>query len=170
MPLKIPFDQLSFENIDWRCLEVCNNDSLSSNEDKLQALINLICTKIDWTLVDLKCLDTKKRNNPVDILNLIIDKLCDPITSSIKLYDLSKIELCGKDNTSYTYQECLSILDQCFPTLTLEAILQALVKRINAYSFIFSQVDARIKDLEAKFNQQQTLINDLTRKLNNCCP
>jgi len=163
--MKIPFNQVKLENIDYKCFKQCDLD----NELLLQAIIDKLCIDLDWSLVDLKCLSNTTKDNPIDILNLIIPKICTSTQISSLGYDLTKLELCGKDNWNLTYEECLNVLSTCFPTLTLEAVLQAIIKRINSYSFHIAQLNLKYNDLSQKYTQLQTTVNQLTIQLNNCC-
>lgn len=165
--MKIPFNQIKFENIDWSCFDECN----SSNEDKLQMIINQLCDKPDWTKVDLKCLLPNSLDNPIDILNLITNKLCNlPSNSSGLSVDLSKLLFCIKDNHTFEVKDCLEITNSCNTNITLEAVLQALISRINRYSYLINQLNIRYEDLSQKYASQQVQINNLITKINNCCP
>ena len=165
--MKIPFNQIKFENIYWDCFDECD----SSNEDKLQMIVNQLCDKIDWTDVDLKCLFNNKLDNPIDILNLIINKLCSIQTNNSGIsVDLSKLQLCIKDNHTFEVKDCLEVTNTCNTTITLEAVLQDLISRINRYSYLINQLNLRYEDLSQKYNSQQIQINNLITKINNCCP
>jgi len=165
MSVKIPFGQLKFETLDWGCFDSCN----TTNEDKLQLLVNKVCETIDLNQVDLKCLSTTRKDNLIDILNLMVTKLCSENQANGTSIDISSIVLCGKDNTSWTYNECLQILNTCFPEITIEAIIQALIKRVNTYSFLISQLKLQLDTLGQQYNTLQIQITQIQTQLNNCC-
>lgn len=168
--LKVPFNKISFELVDWGCLQSCNSQGYPlTNEEYLQKLIDEVCSKVDYTEVDLKCLSDKRKESVVDILNLIVTKLCEPTTSTESTIDLSTLVLCGKDNSNYIYNECLQVVNECHNELNLLSLLQAIIKRINSYSFLISQLKLQIDQLTTQVNTNTTAINQLTIKLNNCC-
>lgn len=168
---RVPYNQLKFENIDWSCLKTCDsNGNPLTNEDYLQKLINEICNKEDFTEVNLKCLSNDKKSKVVDILNLIVTKLCQTTSITNTAIDLNGLILCGKDNTSYIYNECLQVVNECHTEINLLAVLQAIIKRINSYSFLINQLKLQIDQLSIQVNTNTTLINQLTIQLGNCCP
>jgi len=163
----INFNQIKFDYLDWGCFESCD----SSNLVKFQALIDKVCETIDWTEVDLKCLSEKRLTNPIDILNLVTKKLCElPSKSTGLSIDISKIMLCGKDNwTETNTTECLEVLTECFPTLTLEAIIQAIIFRINNYAIVIKQLKDQLNEQGKRIFTLETQINVINSKLQNCC-
>lgn len=163
--MKIPFNQIKFETLDFGCFDSCT----TTNEEKLQLIINDICQTTDLTQVDLKCLSVARKDNLIDILNLIVSKLCTTTSTTNNSIDISSIVLCGKDNTTYTYKECLEIINTCFPEITVEAIIQALIKRVNTYSFLISQLKLQLDTLGQQYNSLQVQITQIQTQLNNCC-
>ena len=169
----IPLNKIDLEYLDFSCLDDCKGDNLT----KFQALIDMVCTKIDWTKVDLKTLvvpTSSTKTNPVDILNIIVTKLvecCIAAPANTFTFDITKIQLCGKDNyTIANYQDCLTVLNECFGVVTLEAIIQAIIKRLNTFAFEFQQMNLKLIDLTTKYNSLNASVLLLTNKINNCCP
>jgi hypothetical protein len=176
--MKIPFNQVLFENVNFGCLDNCG----SSNEEKLQAIVDKVC--VDYTKVNLTCLGESKKELEIDILNLIVSELCKLKTqvnggstnnngsnqTNTTSIDISKITLCGRDNTAYDYQDCLQVLTTCFPNLTIEAIISAIIKRLNSNSFWINQLHIQYNQQSQKINYLETKLLQIENKLNGCCP
>jgi hypothetical protein len=176
---KIQLNSISDTYLNWGCFDFCGSDF----ETKFQALITKACTEIAWNEVALGKLVTpegKTLDNPIDILNVITKALQDVkdqvgtsagASGSDNDIDVAKISLCGKDTYNpATYNECLAIVNDCYNRPTLEALIQALVKRTISYAFWLNQQNAQIQHLTSLFNSQQAQLTLLSNKISNCCP
>jgi hypothetical protein len=129
--------------------------------------------KLDFSNIDWSCFEDCKKDNESK-LQALVYKVCEDFkyeeNNGVFSIDLSRLVLCGKDNSDYTYKECFEILNVCFPELTLEALLQAIIKRLNTYSFQISQLKLQLNEISNKYISLESKVNTLEKKISNCCP
>jgi hypothetical protein len=62
--MKIPYNQILFETIDWKCVDDCKKN----NEEKLQALIDIICS-LNTDGIDYGCLGNTDKSRGYKNIN-----------------------------------------------------------------------------------------------------
>jgi hypothetical protein len=167
--MKIPYNQILFETIDWKCVDDCKKN----NEEKLQALIDIICS-LNTDGIDYGCLGNTDKSIK-GAIKILIEKEKERCVSAAGInvaqfsFDTNKISPCVIDGWNYkSINTCIDVTSKCDEKIKLEDVINAIIGRVNSQSILIKDLNDKLIEMNRKYNELATITEQLKTK-NNCC-
>jgi len=196
----IPAAQIVHVDFDWQCLlppettgiqiNGYNKTSCITSDLLMEGLVGAICTALDFSDLEMRCLNVDDNTDHKQVLQAIIDKACnyvdpdcpecedeeddcctatDPSGNTIpNTFELlSELQYCNQDTWTTDLdpsEDCITPQNLCGPEVTTEEYMQAIISRVISIEKERRKKCDRIDVRESKLEELQLEIDS-----NDCC-